>query len=219
MAKAKQQPRVPIKVKALLASFAVASICFGVYRFWSNRRPPELSPITQGLDVLEKNGLPDITVETLPVTPSSNTVSKDKPADSTSPNNPNSQESLRSISKNTATVVNFWASWCEPCAREIPSMLRLMNEFKGQISFIAISADENLEDAQRFVKTFNLRDHPNVYLFWDKDGKARAAFGVKSLPESFLFHKNQSFVRKVIGVDQWYTPQSIEFVRVEMLSN
>jgi len=119
----------------------------------------------------------------------------------------------------TAVVVNFWASWCEPCAREIPSMLRLMDEFKGKITLVAISADDKLEDAQRFVKTFGLEEKPNVLLYWDPDQSARKAFGVKSLPESFLFHHSKKFVRKVIGVDQWYTPQSIDFVRLEMLSN
>jgi thiol-disulfide isomerase/thioredoxin len=129
------------------------------------------------------------------------------------------QVNIKEYANGSAVIVNFWASWCEPCAREIPSMLRLKDEFGGRLKIVAISADENLEEAERFIRTFELQSQKDILLLWDNEKKGQRHFGVQRLPESFLFKSDGSFSRKVIGVDQWYTPQSIEFVKLELLSS
>jgi thiol-disulfide isomerase/thioredoxin len=50
-------------------------------------------------------------------------------------------------------LVNFWATWCEPCREEFPDLVRLDNEFKGKIDFITVSLDD-LADIEGPVKRF-----------------------------------------------------------------
>ena len=46
------------------------------------------------------------------------------------------------VPKDKPLLVNFWATWCEPCREEFPDLVKLDNEFKGKIDFITISLDD-----------------------------------------------------------------------------
>ena len=107
-------------------------------------------------------------------------------------------------------IINFWASWCDPCVEEFPSFLKLLDHFKGRIKILAISADNNKEDIETFIKAFN-GNSENLIVMWDKEQKVAKSFGTRILPESYIIGLNNKFVRKVTGIDNWYTPQAIEF--------
>ena len=46
------------------------------------------------------------------------------------------------VAKGKPLLVNFWATWCDPCREEFPDLVKLDNEFKGKIDFITISLDD-----------------------------------------------------------------------------
>ncbi len=50
-------------------------------------------------------------------------------------------------------LVNFWATWCDPCREEFPDLVRIDEEFKGKIDFITVSFD-NLADIKSYVPKF-----------------------------------------------------------------
>ena len=50
-------------------------------------------------------------------------------------------------------LVNFWATWCDPCREEFPDLVKLNDEYKGKIDFITISRDD-LEEINRDVPKF-----------------------------------------------------------------
>jgi thiol-disulfide isomerase/thioredoxin len=52
-------------------------------------------------------------------------------------------------------LVNFWATWCDPCREEFPDLVKLDAEYKGKIDFITISLDE-LSEIDRDVPSFSL---------------------------------------------------------------
>jgi thiol-disulfide isomerase/thioredoxin len=52
-------------------------------------------------------------------------------------------------------LLNFWASWCIPCAHEFPELLKIARE-RGDLSIVALSVDENAEAAQKFLKRFDI---------------------------------------------------------------
>jgi thiol-disulfide isomerase/thioredoxin len=109
-------------------------------------------------------------------------------------------------------IINFWASWCNPCAQEFPSLLKLVEEFHGDVILIAVSADDDQQDAANFLKAFGWpKDHIEILI--DKDRKIAQLFGVEKLPESFLVGRDQRLIRKVVGIDNWYTEGSIEYFR------
>ncbi len=107
-------------------------------------------------------------------------------------------------------VLNFWASWCNPCVEEFPSFMELVKKFEGKVVIIAASTDENRDDMTAFLKAFGLPKE-NIEILWDKDRAVANLFGVGKIPESFIIGKDGKLVRKVAGIDNWVAPGAIEF--------
>jgi cytochrome c biogenesis protein CcmG, thiol:disulfide interchange protein DsbE len=110
-------------------------------------------------------------------------------------------------------ILNFWASWCAPCIEEIPSLIKLVKEFKGEVKLVAVSGDSNLEDINVFLKSFPELKAENIYIVWDKDQVIAQQYGIDKLPESFVIGKDFKLVKKIIGTINWYTPDSIEYLK------
>src|SRR5690606_8770008 len=85
-------------------------------------------------------------------------------------------------------LLNFWASWCEPCVREYPSMTKLADHFNGDLVFIAISNDEDKENIEKFLGAMG-ESSPHTLILWDKERKVADQYGVQRLPETFIFNK------------------------------
>lgn len=82
--------------------------------------------------------------------------------------------------------VDFWASWCGPCAQSMPFLNTINEQYKNQgLQVIAVNLDENREDADAFLK-----DHPvNVTLASNEDGQCPVLFGVQAMPSSYIIDK------------------------------
>jgi thiol-disulfide isomerase/thioredoxin len=115
-----------------------------------------------------------------------------------------------SEAKGKIVILNFWASWCNPCVQEFPSLIKLIDKFEGKVVLVALSADEDKKDVEAFLKAFGL-PKPNIEILWDKDRTIANRFGVGKIPESFLVGKDGKLLRKIIGIDDWATPGAIEF--------
>lgn len=118
---------------------------------------------------------------------------------------------MEALTKDKIVIINFWASWCEPCAEEFPSMIKLVQHYKDKIVILAPSHDTSLEDIQTFAKAFDLDSTPGIHLLWDKDLKAGKAFQVNKLPESYIFGKNGKLLRKVVGTRNWFNEDAKYF--------
>lgn len=62
-------------------------------------------------------------------------------------------ESILDEAKGSALFINVWATWCAPCREEFPELVKLSDEYKNEMKFIAISADE-VEDLDEKVVPF-----------------------------------------------------------------
>ena len=122
----------------------------------------------------------------------------------------NGEEVSLSQFKDKIVILNFWASWCEPCVDEFPSMIQLVKHFQGRIILIALSADDNLEDMKGFLKAFQVAI-PHIKVIWDRDRKVAREYGTEVLPESYILGSQNRLIRKITGIDRWYTPEAIEF--------
>jgi thiol-disulfide isomerase/thioredoxin len=89
--------------------------------------------------------------------------------------------------------VDFWASWCGPCAQSFPFMNALQREFGDQgLQILAINVDEKADDAKAF-----LAKHPASFgLAADASGQCPKSFGVKGMPTSYLVDK-QGVIRHI----------------------
>ena len=81
-------------------------------------------------------------------------------------------------------LVNFWASWCEPCRAESPALESFYSQHGGQrVTVLGINLDDTTDDAGSFVERYGLT-YPQLR---EGDGRDRRdAFGMTGFPESFL---------------------------------
>lgn len=81
-------------------------------------------------------------------------------------------------------LVNFWASWCEPCRTEAPALESFYRDNRGtDFTVLGIDLDDASTDARAFVREFGLT-YPQLR---DGDGRERRdAYGMTGFPESFL---------------------------------
>jgi len=80
-------------------------------------------------------------------------------------------------------LIEFWATWCTPCVRNIPHLNELASEFDGKIEFLSVS-DEPADKVTAFIKA-----HPIAGLVAiDRGGKTFKAFGVKSRPATYIIN-------------------------------
>ena len=95
--------------------------------------------------------------------------------------------------KGKVVYIDFWASWCAPCARSFPFMNDLDWEFRDRgLIVLAINLDEKLEDAWAF-----LAKHPASFaLAIDPSGQCPRDFGVRGMPSSYLVDR-QGMIRHV----------------------
>lgn len=114
--------------------------------------------------------------------------------------------------KDKIVILNFWASWCSPCVEEIPSLIKLVKEFKGKVQLVAISGDNSLEDIQVFLKSFPELKDPDIKIVWDHDRKLMQQFGISRLPESLILKGDFKLAKKIVGTINWYTKDSIEYI-------
>jgi cytochrome c biogenesis protein CcmG, thiol:disulfide interchange protein DsbE len=80
-------------------------------------------------------------------------------------------------------LVNFWASWCDPCRTEAPALERFQSRHAGE-SFTVLGIDQRdlTQDALEFVEEYDL-SYPQLR---DGEGDRADPFGMTGLPESFL---------------------------------
>lgn len=99
--------------------------------------------------------------------------------------------------------LNFWATWCPPCVGEMPHFETLYPKYKDKITFIAVSVDDNDDDAKRFVAkrgfTFPTA-HADAQEIMQK-------YSIPGIPASYLLDAKGRIIASSIGaMDQ----QSLE---------
>jgi cytochrome c biogenesis protein CcmG/thiol:disulfide interchange protein DsbE len=79
-------------------------------------------------------------------------------------------------------LVNFWASWCDPCRSEAPAIERYGKAHGDDLVIVGMNTEDLSRDALDFAKEFGL----TWEMLHDGKGERKDAFGVFALPESFL---------------------------------
>ncbi len=109
-------------------------------------------------------------------------------------------------------VVNFWATWCAPCVKEMPALDRLNAEVSGDgIIVLALSSDRG--GAPVVSKFFAKKAIKNLAVMMDEKSKVARAVGISGLPTTVMFDAEGREVGRVLGPAEWDTPESIAFLR------
>jgi thiol-disulfide isomerase/thioredoxin len=97
-------------------------------------------------------------------------------------------------------LVNFWASWCQPCLYEMPSMQRLHEAMHGRpFSILAVDVEESKSKVWRFKKLLNI----SFTTLLDSKGKAMKDWDARILPTSYLIDSEGRMRYGVRGTLEW----------------
>ena len=111
--------------------------------------------------------------------------------------------SLKSIYnfKDRVLVVNFWASWCLPCIKELPKLNNLKLQYQNQLDVIAISIDSNdFAEVKDFFDGFNLQSL-NFYI--DHNNLSYIASRALGVPTTLIIDKNFKIHYRISGFVDW----------------
>jgi len=98
--------------------------------------------------------------------------------------------------KGKPVMLNFWASWCDPCKHEAPLLQNTWQRVQGQgIVFVGIDIQDTQSDGLNFLQTYGIT-YPNVV---DASGSVTINYGVTGVPETFFLNRQGVIVKKVIG--------------------
>jgi thiol-disulfide isomerase/thioredoxin len=102
-------------------------------------------------------------------------------------------------------IVNLWATWCEPCLREMPSLERLQSRLGERIAVLAVSEDRGGNKAvEPFIAKIELK---SVKIYIDPKSEVGHAFAVRGLPTSFLIDRDGKVLGRVEGAAEWDSPK------------
>jgi cytochrome c biogenesis protein CcmG/thiol:disulfide interchange protein DsbE len=107
-------------------------------------------------------------------------------------------------------VLNFWATWCPPCIREMPSLDQFHRLLRDSgVVVLAISVDKNERTYRNFL------DRVKVSFLTARDPEARisGSFGTYRYPETYVIDRTGKVVQKVIADTDWSDENMIRFVK------
>lgn len=112
--------------------------------------------------------------------------------------------------KGSVVFINFWATWCEPCREEMPSIQKLYNQFKNEKGFrmITILVKDDYQKALAYLKENNY----GFPVLMDNNGKTAASYGITGVPETYIVDKNGILKEKIIGPADWSSPQAVSLI-------
>lgn len=89
--------------------------------------------------------------------------------------------------KGRVVYLDFWASWCGPCAQSFPYMAELKRLYAEQgLEIIAVNVDHSRERADAFLT----KTHSHLNVVYDPKGQLATAFGVKDMPTAVLIGRD-----------------------------
>jgi len=102
--------------------------------------------------------------------------------------------------KGKVVFLNFWATWCPPCRREIPSFIELVEKYKDDdFVVLGVAVDprefENTDKVKPFIKQMGI-NYPIVY---DTKGISQMYGGIRSIPTTFVINRDGKVVGRIVG--------------------
>ena len=93
-------------------------------------------------------------------------------------------------------ILNFWATWCSPCKKEMPSLDNLYNEVK-EIKIYPINVDyRDKNKSQIFFKDLEIK---NLSIYFDVNSNLANLFRLRGIPTTIILNKKKEEIARILG--------------------
>jgi len=98
-------------------------------------------------------------------------------------------------------LVNFWASWCGPCRKELPKLEEMHQKYKDLgVTILGINIDETRELSQKLLKDVEV----NFPVLYDHDSEVAEPYNIQAMPSTFIIDKSGNFRYLHLGYQDGY---------------
>ena len=112
-------------------------------------------------------------------------------------------------------VLNFWASWCGPCQREMPDFNEKYAELKNDIHFVMVNMTDGGRETVETASDFIEKNNYSFPVFFDTSSEAAMTYGAYSLPTSFFISADGHVIAQAVGAIDSATLQK----GIDMIAN
>ncbi len=114
--------------------------------------------------------------------------------------------------KGNLILLNFWATWCDPCKEEMPSLDALKtNPELNNIKIFPINiGKDNFKKSEQFFKDLNIE---NLDIYFDNPKTLAKNFGLRGIPTTILFNKDNKEFARVIGSINFEDVEFIQWIK------
>jgi len=105
-------------------------------------------------------------------------------------------------------VLNFWASWCQPCVEETPALIALQKRIASRNGLVlGVSIDEDPSAYVKFVRDQGI----NFPTYNDPSKKIATDYGTSMWPETYVIDRKGKIARKIVGPQDWNSPDMVAY--------
>lgn len=128
------------------------------------------------------------------------------------------QKSLSDF-KGKTVLVSFWASWCEPCKKEIPELAELKSRLKDRdLEIVLVNEDDSPEEGMNFLKELKI-DLSQLHSYYDKEFKNAQVLQMDSIPSSYLIDTAGFEIFSSQGYLNWLEGSAFKLLEEELKKN
>ena len=115
---------------------------------------------------------------------------------------------LSVFKKGGKIVISYWATWCGPCIKEMPSIKRAEKILEGYGYTFLLVSDETITKISKF------KDERNFDFNFLKSSKSFETLGVYSMPTSYIFDENGKIIETIVGAIEWDSVEMINKLKM-----
>ncbi|MCU7804591.1 MAG: TlpA family protein disulfide reductase [Candidatus Thiodiazotropha sp. (ex Lucinoma annulata)] len=109
-----------------------------------------------------------------------------------------------------AYILNFWATWCAPCIKEMPALERAAEILQEQeILVLTVNSGETRQEIEKFINKTPI----NLPILLDGNSKVMDKWKVLALPTSYIVDVEGMVVARVVGGQEWDDPSVLTQIR------